>query len=206
MDFDVITASLKKAYDGFMANAVAYIIGFIIGCLGSCLIVTAGPFTYGLYYMVLKGTRGETVEYKDVFYGFSGGRFVRSWIGFIGLILPFLVVALAAFIISSLLTMVLKTAGVVLGLLVAIIAAIVCFILAIFLCYTLLIYVMTPSENIVFALKESFRIGKANIVMTLLTLIVSGVCGIIPIVGAIIGQLFFVYMLKEIEPSLKDQS
>ena len=206
MNFDVITVSLKKAADVLMANIVAYLVGAIIAGFGSLLLVTSAPFMYGLCYMVLKGTRGETVEINDVFYGFSGGRFIRSWIGVLGTALPFIVISLVVGILFLLLTVVLKGVGAALGVLLLILAFILCFVLAIFVCYAFYIFVMTPSGKIVDALKESIRISKANLVMTIITLIVAGICGIIPFVGGVLGQIFFVYMFKEIEPSIRDQS
>jgi len=207
MDFGIITASFKKGLDVLMANIVAYVIAFIIVAIGSCFIVTIGPLVYGFYYMVLKGARGETPEFKDVLYGFSSaGMFIRSWIGVLGMALPIIALVLVLVVINMLLVVVLKSVGAIIGVLLGLVGAILALVLMIFLYFTLFIYVMTPSENIVYALKESFRIGKANIIMTLLTVIIAGICGIIPFVGSALGSLFAVNMLKEFEPSLKDQS
>jgi mannitol-specific phosphotransferase system IIBC component len=71
MNFDLITTNLKKGFDAFVANIAAYIIGFLIAVFGSILIVTIAPLFYGFYYMCVKGTRGDKIEIKDVFYGFS---------------------------------------------------------------------------------------------------------------------------------------
>ena len=82
---------------------------------------------------------------------------------------------------------------------------IVCFILAIFLFFTLYIYVMRQSENIVYAIKESIAISKANIVMVILTIIVYMVLSCLGITQPL-GEVFAVYMLKELKPDIKDES
>ncbi|MCL2142163.1 MAG: hypothetical protein FWH46_04735 [Methanimicrococcus sp.] len=203
MDFDVISVSLKKAFDVFVANIVAYIVGFLICVVGSCFIVTIGPLFYGLYYMVLKGSRGETPDIKDIFCGFSSvSAFIRSWVGFLGFFLPLFVVYIIFFLLIMFSTAL--RLGFLSFLFMPVMFLIV-FVLMIFLYFTLFIYVMTPSENIVFALKESFRISKSNLIMTILTIIIAGFCGIL-FVTMPIGLLFAASMLKEFEPSLKDQS
>ena len=204
MDFDVISKSLKKAVDVFVANVVAYIVGFLITMIGSCLIVTMAPLMFSLYRMAIKGSRGEKVEIKDIFYGFSSGSiFIRSWIGFLGFMAPFIVIMVAYAIISAIL------AAIKLGFIAIFlyfVVLIIFFVLMIFLYFTMFIYVMTPSQNIIFALKESFGISKSNIVMTILTIIIAGFCGIL-FVTAPLGYIFAVYMLKDsLAPGIKDES
>ena len=194
MTFDVLHP-LKKASDVFIANVVAYFIGVIIAVLGSLCLITIAPFGYGLYYMAVKGTHGEKVEIKDVFHGFSSGMFVRSWVGLIGFSLIFFIVIFLG-LISRFLEM---------SILFSFLSLIICFILLIFLFFTLYIYVMSPSEDILYALKESIRISKSNIIATILTMLVNAVF-LALFVTAPIGLLFAVYVLKEIEPSIKDRS
>jgi hypothetical protein len=205
MNFDIISASLKKAFDVFVANIVAYIVGFLIMVIGSIFIVTFAPLMYGMYYMVLKGTRGEKPEIKDVFYALTSiNMFIRSWIGVIVVVLPFVILGLLAGMIVAILTFI-STSLILLAIPIQLIVMVICLVLAIFVYFSLYIYVMTPAENIVYAIKTSIGIGKANIIMVIITLILSALCGIL-IVTAPIGYLFAVYVLKELEPSIKDQS
>jgi hypothetical protein len=206
MDFDIITESAKKAFDNFVQNIVAYIVGLLIACIGSMFIITSAPLFYGLYYMVLKGTRGEKVEIKDVFYGFSSGNiFIRSWIGFIGIAIAPIVLWVIVFIIIAILTLISPTLAVMLGMLLYLVLLVAMFVLAIFLYYAIYIYIMTPSENIVYAIKESISIGKANIIMMLLTIIIASVMSCLWVTTPL-GMVFAAYVLKELKPDLKDGS
>lgn len=213
MDFNVITSSLKKGVDAFVSNVVAYIVGFLIMIIGSILIVTIAPLFYGMYYMILKGTRGEKVEIKDIFYGFkSVSMFIRSWIGIIVYVLAIFIVAFVILFIGGLVGAATGSASI--TLLFSLIAMIAMLILEIFLYFTLYIYVMTPSENIVYAIKESAAIGKANILTVLITIIISGILafigglvfGILALVTGPIAMLFAAYVLKELKPELKDEA
>jgi hypothetical protein len=207
MDFNIITENVKKAFDGFVANIVAYIIGALIVAIGSCLVITAAPLMYGLYTMVLKGTRGEKVEIKDVLYGFSSGSiFIRSWIGLIGLMVVPICIMIVYVIISIIIGLVAPTSIALMIMMVLYLLMIIVFlVIGLFLYYTLFIYVMTPSENIVYAIKESIAIAKANLIMVLLTMLISGILGIFTITIPL-GWLFAAYMLKEFKPDLKDNS
>ena len=198
MDFDIISGGVKKAFDTFVQDIVVYIVGALIFAFGSCLIITSAPLLYGLYYMVLKGTRGEKVEIKDVLYGFSSGSiFVRSWIGAIGMaIVPIIVVIvlmIPIFILPSL------------SFIFILIMWVAMLVIGIFLFYSPYIYVMTPSENIVYAIKESISIGKSNILMVLVTIIVTGILSMFYVTMPL-GSLFAVYVLKELNPEIKDDS
>jgi len=201
MNFDLITTAVKKAFDTFVENIIAYIIGILIVFVGSIFIVTIAPLLYGLYYMVIKGTRGEKVEIKDVFYGFSSlSVIIRAWIGLIGFII---VPAIVGFIIGFIIGILTHISSV--FAILSILIPIVSIIMALFLYFTLYIYVMTPSENIIYAIKESISIGKANVIMVLLTMIIASICSIFMITYPL-GMLFAAYMLKELKPDIKDAS
>jgi len=202
MDFDVITTSVKKAFDTFVQNIVAYIVGFLIAIIGSIFIITIAPLFYGLYYMAIKGTRGEKVEIKDILYGFSSlGTFIRSWIGFI---VYGILVYIISIIINVIVVLGISIAPSVMGVL-SIVSMIITFIIEILLFFTLYIYVMTPSESIIYAIKESFGISKSNIIMVILTMIVSFILSIL-IVTIPLGMVFAAYVLKELKPGIKDAS
>jgi len=207
MDFNVITDNLKKAFDGFVANIVAYIVGALIVAIGSIFIITAAPLVYGLYTMVLKGMRGEKVEIKDVLYGFSSGSiFIRSWIGLLGLMAAPICVMIVYVIISIIVGLITPASITFLIMMVLYLLMIIIFlVIGLFLYYSLFIYVMTPSENIIYAIKESIAIAKANLIMVLLTMIISGILGMFTITIPL-GWLFAAYMLKEFKPDLKDNS
>ena len=210
MDYDVITEGVKKAFDTFVQNIVAYIVGVLIAIIGSIFIITIAPLFYGLYYMAIKGARGEQVEIKDVFYGFSSiGVIIRSWIGFlvvglISAIIGFIVGFIIGFILGLVIVAV-PSLALMVSLLSMIVSLIVSIIIQIFLFYTMYIYIMTPSENILYALKESVDIGKSNILMVFLTILISGILSIF-IITMPLGSLFAVYVLKELKPELKDGS
>jgi len=205
MDFDLITTALKKGFDTFVQNIVAYIVGIILVFIGSIFIITSAPLMYSLYYMVLKGTRGEKVEIKDILYGFSSlSVFIRAWIGVIAVALvPFVISFIFSFV-STILVMISSSLAILVTLL-SLVLMIVLIIFAIFIYFSLYIYVMTPSENIIYAIKESISIGKANIIMVLLTMIIASICSIFWITYPL-GMLFAAYMLKELKPDLKDNS
>ena len=205
MDFDIITESAKKAFDNFVQNIVAYIVGFIIGFIGICLVITAGPAMYGLYYMAIKGARGEKVEIKDVFYGLSSvNAFIRSWIGFIGYMLVPIIVWIIYGIIAAIVVMVSPALAIIVSLL-GLLAMAITLLLLVFLYYVLYIYIMTPSENIIYAIKESISIGKSNFIMVLLTFVISYVMSILWITTPL-GTVFGAYVLKELKPDIKDGS
>jgi len=228
MDFNVITESLKKGFNVWKENIVAYLVGYLIVviiagiisgvafslgafslitsilsgsvtgaglgfvslALGSLLLLlVVGPLGLGLFYMALKGTRGEKVEIKDIFYSF------RSVSAYIRALIFLIVYALLAVIFS----------------IIPIIGNII-FLILFF--YTIYIYLMTPSEGILYALKESFTIAKDNLVMTIVALIVyyvlifigSLLFGIGLLITAPIALLFVSYVVKELKPSTKDES
>ncbi|MDV0445345.1 hypothetical protein MmiAt1_09190 [Methanimicrococcus sp. At1] len=204
MDFDVITSSLKKGWDAFIGNIVAYIVGLIIMIIGSILIVTAAPLMYGMYYMVLKGLRGEKVEIKDIFYGFSSvSMFIRSWIGFIVYILIIVIIGFILGFIGGAISAATGSAAV--ASLMSLLILIITYIIEIFVYYSLYIYVMTPSENIIYAMKESIGVGKSNILTVLITIILASIISIL-VITAPLGMLFAASVLKELNPGLKDAS
>jgi len=207
LDFNVITDNVKKAFDVFVANIVAYIIGALIAAFGSFFIITAAPLMYGLYTMILKGTRGEKVEIKDVLYGFSSGSiFIRSWIGLLGLMAVPICIMIVYIILSIIIGLVIPNSIAFLIMMVLYLIMVIIFlVLGLFLYYTLFIYIMTPSENIIYAIKESIAIAKGNLIMVLLTMIISGILGMFTITLPL-GLLFAAYMLKEFKPDLKDNS
>ncbi len=68
-----VGGALKLAWDGFVKNVAALIVGAIIMgivvCCSLCLL--AGPMTVGYAKLCLKAARGENAEIGDVFSGFS---------------------------------------------------------------------------------------------------------------------------------------
>ncbi|MDY0266205.1 MAG: hypothetical protein RBQ94_00930 [Methanimicrococcus sp.] len=231
MDFDTITSSLKKGWEVFKDNAVAYVVGMIIialivgivsvvaSVLGVAAIIpaiTSGSFTglglsfvvlfiaalvlfvlvsplaFGVTYMGIKGSRGDKVEINDVFYAFrSKNLIIRS-----------LIYVLVFGLIASILS------------LIPILGQLILIIVEILLFYTAYIYVMTPSENIVYALKESFNVVKENLLITIIAFIVNIVLimigmillGIGVLITAPIAMIFAITLLKELKPDLKDNS
>ncbi|WNY24232.1 hypothetical protein MmiHf6_15620 [Methanimicrococcus hongohii] len=211
MDFNVITSGLKNSWNTFVSNIVAYIVGFLIMAIGSILIVTIAPLVYGMTYMVLKGVRGEKVEIKDIFYGFKSlNVIIRSWIGLIGIALVPIIIVIIEFVVVGALTAVSPTAGVLAGLVFLLIVILV----EIFLFFAFYIYVMVPSENIIYAIKESAAIGKSNIILVILAIIISGILGFIGgllfgigvLITGPIATLFGAYVLKELAPGISDAS
>ena len=223
MDFDIITNSLKKAFDVWKDNLVAYIIGMcivfvagaIIGGAGFAAILAAAaavsyagigmaivaligasilfllvtiPLSYGTFYMAIKGARGEKVEIGDVFYAFkSVGAYIRA--------LSFVIVYAVLLVIFSIIPFI--------GTLIFMVLFI----------YAFYIYIMTPSEGIGYAFKESFNIAKENLVETIIVILVFMVLsmiGSLVIIGQIIttpiAMIFVAYAIKELKPGIKDES
>ena len=236
MDFDIITNGLKKAFNAWKDNFIAYLIGAILVVIVAAIIgglgfligggasildamvnaINAGsieglenfgrimiglfsaallfllitvPLGFGLIYMAIKGTRGEKVEITDIFYTFKSIKvYIRTLI--------FLVVFL---ILSAIFTIIPVIGNI---------------IFAILFIYTVFIYIMTPSEGMMYALKESFNVAKDNLVITIIALLVVLILAIIGSLLFGIGQLvttpisliFLAYILKELKPGIKDNS
>ncbi|MBP2031021.1 putative membrane protein [Methanohalophilus levihalophilus] len=133
----------SDTWNVFRKDFVTYIIATLIVSVGSILVITAPPLFYGIYYMVLKGIRGEEIEIKDVFEGFN--YFVKSW-----------VFAIVAVILLAIGFMLLFIPGLV---------------LMVLLIYALPLLVIRDYGG-VDAIKESIEIGRANFVDTLILAIV----------------------------------
>ncbi len=71
---------LKDSWNFQKNNIVTYVLGTLIAIVGMVLIVTIAPLYYGLVNMAVKGARSQTVVINDVFEGFKGGNFIRSWV------------------------------------------------------------------------------------------------------------------------------
>lgn len=230
MDFDVITSGLKKGWEVWKSNIVAYVVGIIllaviavivgaiVGLLGGAALVTAietgstagmgmalagvlialiiavlvlMPLGFSLYYMAIKGARGEKVEIKDIFYSFRKGVYVRM-----------LIFAIVYTILFGILGII------------PIIGGLIALIVEFFLFFAIYIYIMTPSENIVYAFKESFNIVKDNLLMVLVAFIVYIVLiavgaillGIGLLVTMPIAMIFVTSVLKALKPELRDGS
>ncbi|MDV0446237.1 hypothetical protein MsAg5_00650 [Methanosarcinaceae archaeon Ag5] len=230
-DFKIIEESLKKAWQAFVDNIIAYIVaaiifiivasvasqfitgvaliwavlslslsfaasaiyGLVLAIIGIVGLIILPPVAYGLYYMSLKGLRGEKVDIKDIMYGLNAKTIVRSWIYFIVLYAIMFVFA----IISAILGFIPFLGG--------LIALILMIIVYTFLFFSLYIYVMTPNENVVYALKEGVEIAKKNFLMTFVAMILSGILCIL-IVTIPLGLAFGGEILKKIVPTLKDDS
>jgi len=172
----------SDTWDVFKRDFVTYIIATLIAVLGSFLIVTAAPLSYGLFFMGLKGIRGEDVEIKDVFEGFN--HFIRSW-----------VMVIVAAILVMIGFMLLVIPGIVIGIL---------------LIYAFPLLVIRGYGGID-AIKESIEIGRANFVDTLILAIViwviSAIGGYVVVGSLITLPLIFIaltiaaYQLIEARPN-----
>lgn len=211
MDFDLITTSLKKGWEAFTGNIIAFIVGLLIAVIGSIFIVTIAPLWYGFYYLAVKASRGEKLEIKDILYGFSSlGTFIRAWIYFIVVIILAVVVSVIGLLITMLLTFIHAS----LALVGTLISSILSIILSLTLFYSLYIYIMTPSQNVIHALKEGFGVFKENILMTIVAYIVYTILTIIGLfllgIGIFItlpiATVFVVSVLKGLRPALHDES
>ncbi len=94
---------LTQSFNFYKKQFVAFTIATVIAVLGSFLIITIAPLTFGLYIMALKAISGEEVKSTDVFKGFN--YFITSWvlmiveivaisIGFMALVIPGLLLML----------------------------------------------------------------------------------------------------------------
>lgn len=224
MDFNIISTGLEKSWDVFKNNAVAYIVGLLIAAIGSCFTfgILSAPLWYGFGYMAIKGSRGEKVEIGDVFYGLRTFReFIRSWVYCIVPALIFLLVGLIAAFIIIVSTYYLATisSGIAIA---SIFFYFICFLICALLSIILVpiffnaiyIYIMSPSENLMYAYRESFNVLKANIPMTVAAILVvyilnaigSFLCGIGLLITTPIAVIFTVSVLKAIRPDLIDNA
>ncbi|MCL2549886.1 MAG: hypothetical protein FWE78_02995 [Methanimicrococcus sp.] len=213
MNFDMISAGLKKSWDVFLANIVAYVVGvlilMIVGMLSIFLIpiILLAPLAYGFAYMAIKGMRGDKVEIGDMFIALkSVSAFIRSWMYLIIPFVIFFILGICVFLISAVLAQISGTLAFLFSMFMFLVYLVLLIVMIPIVFYSLYIYIMTPSENVVYAYKEGFAVFKANIVMTIIAIIVVYIMAIIPILGAIMGGLFTVYLLKELKPDLRDNS
>lgn len=230
MDFDIITSGLKKGWEVWKNNAVAYVVGIILMVIVAVIVVavaallggasvataiqtgsTAGlgmavvgllislvvsililmPLGFGVTYMAIKGSRGEKVEIKDIFYSFHKGVYVRM-----------LIFGIVYAIIFGILGMI------------PIIGGLLVLIIEFLLFFAIYIYIMTPSENIVYAFKESFNVVKDNLLLVLVAYIVyilliaigALLLGIGLLVTMPIALIFVTSVLKTLKPELRDGS
>ncbi|MCL2862745.1 MAG: hypothetical protein FWE54_01410 [Methanimicrococcus sp.] len=213
IDFNIITDGLKKSWDVFVGNAVPFIVGLVILFIAAFFsfllipIVLVAPLGYGFAYMTIRGIRGEKVEIGDIFIALkSVSMFIRSWMYFIIPLAIIFVLSIFVIIFAGLLATISGT----LSFLFLMFLFVLCFILGIALIpvlfFALYIYVMTPSENVVYAYKEGFNVFKGNIIMTIITIIVVYLLSIIPILGSILGGLLTVHVLKTLKPDLRDDA
>lgn len=230
MDFSIITSGLKKGWSVWKDNAVAYVVGIILmaivaiivgaiaGFLGGPSVIaaiqtgsTAGlgmafvgllialvvsvlilmPLGFGITFMAVKGFRGEKVEIKDIFYSFRKGIYVRM-----------LIFGIVYAIIFGILG------------LIPIIGGLIALIVEFLLFFSIYIYIMTPSENIIYAFKESFSVVKNNLLTVLIAYIVyilliavgTLLLGIGLLVTLPIALIFVIAVLKSLKPEISDAS
>lgn len=169
-----------------------------LGAVLVTLMITI-PLTYGLYYMAIKGTRGEKVEVKDLFYAFRSGReYIRSIIYAILWALILVVVA----IVAAICFMINYWIGIIVGILLYILVYVFWF-------FTIYIYIMTPSEGIFYAIRRSFNNAKNNMLTTIATVIIVKILTWIPLLSIILepyAYIYAAYVLKDIDPTLVDNS
>jgi len=100
----VIEDTLKRSFQLFRQQYIAFILGTIIAIIGMILIITIPPLIFGLYYMAMQLINGKKLQVTDVFKGFD--YFFLSW-GLILLALIGITIGLAFLIIPGLILMVL---------------------------------------------------------------------------------------------------
>ncbi|WNY27920.1 hypothetical protein MmiEs2_00990 [Methanimicrococcus stummii] len=225
---DNIVAYLVGIVLFFIIAGIAYFIGFggdfwavyeafVNGEFGLSLLIMIvttvigflliSPLTYSLYYMAIKGTRSSDVKIGDLFYAFKSGKaYVRSLIYTLVYAIIIAVVTALVALVSDFVGYVIAFASESVGILIGGLLYIILMLLVeIFFFFTIYIYVMRPDEGFFYALKESISVGKSNIVMVLLTIIISWILSIL-IITIPLGYIFGAYMLKELNPMLKDMS
>ncbi len=202
MDLNTVADTFTVTIQNLTRGEVEAIgITALLVALGAVLVtlLISIPLTYGMYYMAIKGTRGEKVEIKDLFYAFRSGReYVRS---IIYAILWAIIIAVVA-IIAAVCFMINYWLGLIVGILLFILVYVFWF-------FTLYIYIMTPSEGIVYAIKRSFANAKGNLLSTLITVILVAILTSIPILRIVLepyAYIYAAYVLKDIDPTLVDNS
>jgi len=190
---------VKGSFKAFTDNIMAYAVGILVTALGSFLIVTAPPLMFGLYYMGVKGARGEKVQIDDVFKGFS--YFVKSWTYFIilGVIisLPFILGGVFLFLRNSALAMVglgLMALGILWALVIGIMQI-----------YAVPL-IVSKGIGVVEGLKGSVNLVRRNLVSTVMlfiAVIVVSLLGIIPVAGTIVAEALTLLMVCKTALELK---
>ncbi|WNY24233.1 hypothetical protein MmiHf6_15630 [Methanimicrococcus hongohii] len=202
LDLDAVSSTFEVTFN-HLANGDIQAVGVmaLLGALGVFLIglLVMIPLTYGMYYMAIKGTRNEKVEIRDLFYAFSSGReYIRS----ITYAVLWAVILIIIGIVAALCFMLNYWVGLIVGILLYILVSVFWF-------FTLYIYIMTPSEGIVYAIKRSFNNAKSNLVSTVITVILVAILTSIPLLSIILepyAYIYAAYVLKDIDPTLVDSS
>ena len=194
----------------FISQAIMMLSGSITGMIGSIvvslvatliirllvllfLILVVVPLGFGLINMAIKGARGDKVEIKDIFYSFTSSKVYKRNVTFAFVaFIPFIVLG----IISAVPLM---------GLIAFLLLPIVLILVPFFLIFAAHIYIMTPSENVMYAINENLNIVKPNVVMIFVLILICGIIGSIPLVSPV-SLIAITFILKELKPDLRDES
>ncbi|MDR2944455.1 MAG: hypothetical protein LBU81_05150 [Methanosarcinales archaeon] len=158
-----------------------FLISMLLALIIMALVVL--PFSLSMYYMAVKGLKGEKVEIGDVFYSFKS-NFVKNLI--------FLIIYMVIIGVLSLIPLI--------GSLIALIL----------FSYSPFIFLADPSKGPIYAITESFNVAKDNLVMTIVAIIVYSVLvfigcmllGIGLLVTLPIAYVFLAAVLKELKPGI----
>lgn len=159
----------------------------MIAFVGSLLIVTAPPLSFGLCYMGLKGARGEKVEFRDVLKGFS--FLLKSWV----YVILLLVLAFIPFVVLTAVVVVSAFSGALF--LLALVGMVVVFawlvVLLVLQMYAVPV-IISKNAGVLQGLKTSIRLVKNNLASSVLlfmaVVVTNVVLGFIPFAGMLAGQ------------------
>lgn len=188
---------LRDSWEIFQKNPVPLVAGTfilllialvqIIPIIGWFAIILIPPLIYGLTSMAVKGTKGENIEFNDLFAGLKSNEFIQSLI-----VCSLLIIATVLGIFSFILSLmgavfdskVLFTLVIILG----IIRLILLIIQAILLIYAMPLLVMRGYKGID-AIKEAIELIKANPTDSIILLIVLSILNLIGFLALIVGLL-----------------
>jgi hypothetical protein len=194
---------LNESLGIYLKNLVAYVAAGFIAIAGSLLVITMPPLFFGLYSMAVKGVRGEKVEIKDVFNGFS--FFARSWTYFIIIALLVLLPAVVFMLLSAVLI------GSIIGV-VGIILPIAAILLWVFALMVMTVYAipLMVSGNLgtVDGIKSSMRTVKDNLGTTILLMVclfaINLAVSLIPVIGMFLTRPFTAIVITKAALEARD--
>ena len=169
---NLVQSSFSEAWELFKDNAVLIVLASLVATIVMVvsLGILTGPMTVGMIGIVRKRLRGEAASVTDVFDGLSSFG-------------------------TSFVTVLLVAVGVIVGSILCLLPGLVFAVAAVFSLHE----VTYRSAGAVDAIKGSMNLVKENVgsvvVLLLAAIVVSAVCGLVPIIGAVLSTAFVTVLI-----------